>query len=600
MIRKELKNYFDQLENTITAIDEITIQENISNILNSRNVKLSEKQELAELIAFSFVPNYPNKGHCWGTYYGPIFVMPNKDGHVSEFPSIQQVDEEVLAYWRERASFSKHPLLSYRYLDLVIDFEPVITKNKLDYKLIQNIIDHTIQICNGKLNDGVGCKTKLKRSFLLAIKINDASRLEILKKTIIATEKSFAVDDKPGLWGYSFEWLLINYADKISLTDEEKNNLVSDAEKRLERLISTVDPDPWLVESVASSLAEYYFIIKNELSLKTALEKIEKAFRLNKYANSDGLLITNYLQKISEIYSKYSQFQFAKQALDRITSEIGNLGERGKFAIKNISVEIPITNDEKNEFIKSLFGDNGINPPETIINKFVVYFIPKKDVIENQLNDFSKKHPLMYLVEKVITSDEGYPIAKVGSITENYNQHLLLQFSENLHFQSIFLRMAFEELRKRYTSEALCETIMLSPVFRNEDKNYIFRILNSFWNKDYIVSCCLIIPLIEDAIRNLYKMNGLSYIKKCEDSGGYDVLSLHKLLDQGLVKTIYGKYGENVEYYFKVLLTVKIGWNLRNNFAHGINKAAFSHEDVSNRLLHILFCLSLIRKNDKP
>lgn len=144
----------------------------------------------------------------------------------------------------------------------------------------------------------------------------------------------------------------------------------------------------------------------------------------------------------------------------------------------------------------------------------------------------------------------------------------------------------------------MCDVLLLSPVFRREDKDYILKILNSFWGKDYLASCCLTAPLIEDAVRNLFRLNGLAFIKKSEDSGGYDVLSLRKLLDQGLVKATFGKLGESVEYYFKVLLTARIGWNLRNNFAHGINKNSFADEDIANRLVHVLFCLSLIRKNE--
>lgn len=103
-------------------------------------------------------------------------------------------------------------------------------------------------------------------------------------------------------------------------------------------------------------------------------------------------------------------------------------------------------------------------------------------------------------------------------------------------------------------------------------------------------------PLIEDAVRNLYRINNICYIKR-NKLGGYDVLSLDDLIMSGLVKEVFQSLGEHVEYYFRVLLTSPIGWNLRNNFAHGINKSFFENEAVTNRLLHVLLCLSLIRRN---
>jgi hypothetical protein len=215
--------------------------------------------------------------------------------------------------------------------------------------------------------------------------------------------------------------------------------------------------------------------------------------------------------------------------------------------------------------------------------------------VEDQLNDLAKNHPITYLVSHVMASEEGYPIVKFGSISDDYDKHLLENFSRNLHFQAIFLRIAFEKMRELYNAEQITDVLLFSLVFKVEDKDYILKLMKAFWNKDYLTVCCLSIPLIEDAVRNLYRINNQTYIRP-NDDGGYDVLSLNKLLGRGLIKAVFQTMGENVEYYFRVLLTERVGWNLRNNFAHGINKKLFETEDVANRLLHVLICLSLIRK----
>lgn len=93
-------------------------------------------------------------------------------------------------------------------------------------------------------------------------------------------------------------------------------------------------------------------------------------------------------------------------------------------------------------------------------------------------------------------------------------------------------------------------------------------------------------------------MSGISTIKP-NDDGGYDERSLYELVKSGVIKRVFSTKGEDVEYYFHVLLTCRIGWNLRNNFAHGINKNSLAEENVANRLMHIILCLSQIRKNDK-
>lgn len=599
MIRKALQDYYAELENKIEPIEEFKLGEKIGEVLNAKQEKLADKEELAEYMAFQFMAHYPNKETSWGTYHGPMFVLPNQQGQFVEFPSIKLIDQEMLDYWKRRAGETKHPLMANRYADLVFDFEPVVLKKSIDFTVAQKVIDSAIEICNLNLDDGLGCKSKLERALGLAIQINDSVRIQKLKDAIITTESKYAEDEKPGLWGHAFKWLVLDKTGKITLSDEEKNKLLTDLENRLKRLMATEDPDPWRVECAVRLLAPYYSVNQDEANLKRVLDAFEESFRKNKYANSDGMLISNYLEKLVDIYLEYASFQFTKDARARIVNELSNLGERGKFAMHEISTEIKIKNEDIEKFVTSIFGADSSDPLDKVMARLAVNFILRKKSVEDQLNDLAKNHPITYLASHVMASEEGYPIVKFGSIDEDYDKHLLENFSRNLHFQAVFLRIAFEKVRELYTPEQFTDVLFLSPVFRPEDKEYISKLFKSFWSKDYLTTCCLSIPLIEDAVRNLYRINNQTYIRP-NDDGGYDVLSLDKLLSRGLIKNIFQTMGENVEYYLRVLLTERVGWNLRNNFAHGINKKLFESEDVASRLVHVLICLSLVRKNEKP
>jgi len=88
-------------------------------------------------------------------------------------------------------------------------------------------------------------------------------------------------------------------------------------------------------------------------------------------------------------------------------------------------------------------------------------------------------------------------------------------------------------------------------------------------------------------------------ILRPNDLGGYDRLSLNKLLeDQGdILKGVFSKIGHDIPFYFRLVLTEKLGMNLRNNFAHGLEKSTFFSREASDRLFHILLYLSLVKKN---
>ena len=50
-----------------------------------------------------------------------------------------------------------------------------------------------------------------------------------------------------------------------------------------------------------------------------------------------------------------------------------------------------------------------------------------------------------------------------------------------------------------------------------------------------------------------------------------------------------------MRFYFRVLLTDKRGWNLRNNVAHGMSVMKDFDKQTADRLLHAFLCLGLVR-----
>jgi hypothetical protein len=81
---------------------------------------------------------------------------------------------------------------------------------------------------------------------------------------------------------------------------------------------------------------------------------------------------------------------------------------------------------------------------------------------------------------------------------------------------------------------------------------------------------------------------------------GYDYVLLGKLLENDeLFEQVFKNISSSMAFYLRLVLTEKIGMNLRNHFAHGISKAKFLTRFPSDRLFHILLCLSLVIKKEK-
>lgn len=602
MLNNEIKTYlenFDREQKVLASYDnEHDIAKEIKNILAKDTNYKPTIEDVAEQMAFDFMAAYPNDNSGWETYYGPMFILPNQQGQMVEYPSIKRVNKKILNYWTKRAIETKNPILSSRYADLVVDFSPKVINKNADVHLFYIVIDANIAICEKLLADPLNCKKKIKRALVLAIQINNQEKIFKVKETIINFEKKVATDDKPGLWGFAFEWLVLNFGKKITLTETEKAELIKTLEDRLKR----VKKDIWLAENVVSLLAEYYANEKDEDNLMRVLDILEKSLKTNDRTNSDALLKVHAYEKIHEIYQKYRDkgFTKAKAASNRISQEIWRLDLDWNKSLKEISVTTKIRQKDIDNFLKAIFGDKEQIRLEPIIAKIAINFLPRKEVVEKQLKDVSEKHPMRFLCTKQIISDDGIPIAKLSTLEEDYDNHFQRYALQYIQFDSFFLTLACDELKKRIFKQNITEYFRNSTLFENENKEYLERAISAYWDNDYLVSSHLFCPLIESAIRELIKNCG-GIVLRPNNLDGYDRLTLRQLLNgQGdIIEKVFVGMGQNMVFYLRLVLMKKLGMNLRNDFAHGFGKKKFFKRDVSDRLFHVMTCLSLVKKREE-
>lgn len=145
MVHSEVKNYLENLDQEPKALasyhGEHDIAKVIKDILAKDTNYKPSIEDIAEQIAFDFMAEYPNDNSGWETYHCPMFVLPNQQGQMVEYPSIKRIDEETLKYWAKRTKETKNPILSSRYADLVVDFSPKVINKNADIDLFQIVID---------------------------------------------------------------------------------------------------------------------------------------------------------------------------------------------------------------------------------------------------------------------------------------------------------------------------------------------------------------------------------------------------------------------------------------------------------------------------
>lgn len=583
----ELFEIIKRYEESEEKFAELDIHQDIEKLIKKYKLPIPPMECLAEYWAFSFFDTRSENETSRGTHYGPMFEGINNAGNTVEFPNIKDITPEIIEYWTRRSSESQHAILNTRYAGLVWDFSKIVTGKRAHFTVAHTLIDKTIQMA--KLNcyePEVGIKDKLKYALQVAISINDNDRVLKLRDTIIEFEDLIAQDNKPGLWGFSYDILWDN--DKLFLTENQKEKLIKDLEDRLLRVSLFESPnfDPWSAESAAIRLAKHYRKLEKREDVKRVLFIFKNCFEhISK--NAAPLQASTWLQHVCSIYLEFNLNSEAQQIAD----ELGKIGAKVNEGLQTISHEIKVSGEEMDQFTQSLIEGN---LEEALLN-VTGHFLPKRNVLEKQIKELSKDAPLSFMVTTKLQDSRGRIVATVGSIDDDLEGHIILQMSQNIRFSAMFLYATYQALFSKFDIDLqkLEDYIFKSPLFRDDKKEIIRLGLKAYFDKSYIIAIHLLIPQIEEAIRVLFEKNNLSIMKPSRDGGEFNLRLLDELLRDPLLINIFG---ENVVFYFRVLLTDKRGLNLRNEVCHGLVSSDAFHVDIANRILHIILCLALVRE----
>jgi hypothetical protein len=595
--KKSIIDELNEVLRTLESVEYATSEHAIADrIRKFRADKIKDEaasplEVVAELMAFDFTEDYQSNTSGWGTYYGPKMVLQDESGQWIEAPSIRLVSDDILNYWRHRAETCKHPVMQARYADLVWDFSRKVANTAPTVTLARIVIDASVRIAEEKLVEyDTYIIKKLRRSLSLSLSIGDKPRIGRMVDTILKFEDRIAVDSLPGLWGFSFDLLIGN--KKIDLQAEQIEKIINDLEQRLERISN--DPivssrDPFSAEAVSTRLAKYYRTKGRNTDAERIIKKYMTVF-VEASENASPLVAASWLKKVYEVLLQYG----LKTDADHIAFLIKKASERTREEMQAISHSIEISTQELEEYLEQIV-DGTVNHA---LDKIALRFLPRKDEVETQLQKLAEEAPLQSSISMFIQDKAGRTVATIGPLHEDPEGRIIHQIDQNLQFEGRFLYWVLNRAIAKYalTAELLCDHLAQSPIFTIDRRDLILRGLAAHLQHDFYSSCCILIPEIEACLRMLLHLTGGS-IYKPSRSGGLLERTLEEIIRDNSVSSVLGI---DIVTYFATLLTDQRGWNLRNRICHGLMPASSFGAGVSNRILHALLILSLVRPENVP
>jgi len=564
----------------------------------NRDAKTSP-DELAEMYAINFLTTH-TEGRDTYTF-SPKWVLPvGKGNKMSEYPSRSLVTNEMITYWEKRMGETKNVTLRARYADLVFDFLDPKADGRRKFQAARLFSETALKLVEHGQTEYDNFREMIKRGLYLAQLLKDDNLISqyISKLTELSKDDRY-VD-------FAFRLLVLDKALRQKLSVNQLQDLLKNLELYVEGVLSDNKPQPFEINKIAGDLLKHYAFIGDEATAKSLAEKIEKDYRESTYSNSSGILKSSYLGELREMYDDLLQtFPFAKAEVERITAELANISDEIEADMKDMSVEVKFTKSETDQMkalIEHLFVDEDTGKPRpmsSVIQHMIVNFMPTVEAEQLSFEEATKQNPISYIFTQSFIGEDGFNTATLKGLDADRDRHFVDHYAKNLQYTSFLLRDALRRFVDTFSSEDLAAELLASLVFRKDDKVYIERALKAYWEKDYLPASQLFIPLIEDGFRNLHRVNGLPVIQP-NKFGGYDYHSIDKFINHRMVAIVFSDIGgDDFQFYIKVILSNvgRMGWNLRHNFAHGINKTALLRPEAADRLMHIIFCLSLIRQN---
>jgi len=321
-------------------------------------------------------------------------------------------------------------------------------------------------------------------------------------------------------------------------------------------------------------LLKYYE--NNSTEISELLEGIIKYFKGN--STRDPFFINEVLTN-SIIRKLIGGKKVKKEQIEELKKLSLETGKNINFGL--IRTKTEVSKAEMKKRIEIFILDTEEKSIRILLYEYLkTYQKLKKQRIKNQ-----SQFPFLNSLSRVIYDEKRRMVAEVNTENEK-NKHEFTRWSP---FYFIDLKRQLEAIFEEFNIDEkyFNEKIEKSTYFDETDKIIIKKSIYNYFKGDYIIFLHLIIPRIENVLRNFLEKQGgstLGQIKK----DGFKYKILGNILDDEVIKEVFTE--ELVE-YFKLVLHDDLGLNIRNDLSHGIITAGACNENNSNIVFHILLLL---------
>ena len=551
---------------------------------------------LAEHSAFLFYGR-ADEDSLWGTYFAPMWESTTSDGTSAVNPDVAQLTSETVRHWEERVAVVQNSILRARYADCIWDLERKISKTSRQHKYAIIAAKSYIEIAK---RDGFADEVNvsadivraltmmgvdmLARAVHLARSINQNALAAEAAEELISFCERHGDPSRAGICLAPFDTL---YDQKGLLTGEQEKKIINDLESMLQ-ISSNVEGgknfSPFDAQSAAERLERHYDNHEQTQRLVRAYgEAFEKMAR-----DATPMLAMAWMQPVIERYQQVG----LKSESERLANLAAKKGERIDEDLKTYSVEVPVERALVDKEVEDLLAGNAL---ETKLYRIGHRFTPAVMDARKSLEYVRQHAPLMGMIGRTIITNDGHTTARIGSLDEDLEGRLQKQIADHIGMTRSFLSYVLSELRRRDnpSAESIVEVLFQCPLFLERRRGLIQEGIAAYIAGDWIKAIHVLIPQMEEALRNLLAGVGIPIYRPNRRSPGVmDIKNMGDILSD---ERIQSTLGEDWWRYLSVLYVDRRGLNLRNDLAHGLLGPEMFNFSTADLVFHSFLSISMLR-----
>lgn len=520
-----------------------------------------------ELAAGTLIHTRKGEWNPWGLDFGPLLQSQSEDGEPISVPMLERLKPGAVEYWRGRSRTTANPHLGSHYADLAWSFASHLGADK-PIEDACRAIDQYIEASRIEPNErAVDAIQALQRAMTLSLSVKDSVRQTNVKGAMFDLARQLEETPKPLYRSFLLESFGLGPFTKVTLAADETDYMVHLLEDVLER--EAIDPDPetvtsvWDAENAAQILTAYYRKLNQPGEVRRVLETFGSIVH-RRALKAQPMAGQAWLGGYSRLAKEHGQTDLEVQAVRALQALGSSVVKDLKEVGGSISIPTKVIDEIIHDFVRGDLDQD--------LSRLAGGFIPVWDEVVAGAHEAASNAPFSSLATKMILDRRGRPTVYLPAFYQNPSPHYPSAYAQRVQCDGVIRRLVISALLKTHGPSAarLADWLVRSPAFPEDRRGFLEHGLSAFVQGDWVAAIHVLLPQIEEALRQLGYLLGDRTSNWETSSDGIrrlDVRALHAVLDgPGLI----GCFGVDVISFFKATLVQQQGLNLRNRMAHGL------------------------------